>query len=77
MAEIFKNIQMNQTVYILDKAAMELKEGTVKDNQPHIGSTYTIKEHTESGAEYLEIIKRPVHDEDGNVIGIIGLKLTA
>ena len=42
MAEIFKNIQKNQTVYILDKAAMELKEGTVKDNQPHIGSTYTM-----------------------------------
>ena len=38
-----------------------------------IGSTYTIKEHTESGAEYLEIIKRPVRDENGDVIGIIGL----
>ena len=38
-----------------------------------IGSTYTIKEHTESGAEYLKIIKRPVRDENGDVIGIIGL----
>ena len=38
-----------------------------------IGSTYTIKEHTESGAEYLECIKRPVRDENGDVIGIIGL----
>ena len=42
MAEIFKNIQKNQTVYILDKSALQLKEGTVKDNQPHIGSTYTM-----------------------------------
>ena len=42
MAEIFKNIQTNQTVYILDTKALQLREGTVKDNQPHIGSTYTM-----------------------------------
>ena len=44
MAEIFKNIQKNQTVYILDTKALQLKEAQVKDNQPHIGSTYTIPE---------------------------------
>ena len=42
MAEIFKNIQTNQTVYILDTKALQLKEAQVKDNQPHIGSTYTM-----------------------------------
>ena len=42
MAEIFKNIQKNQTVYILDTKALQLKEAQVKDNQPHIGSTYTM-----------------------------------
>ena len=42
MAEIFKNIQKNQTVYILDTKALKLKEAQVKDNQPHIGSTYTM-----------------------------------
>ena len=42
MAEIFKNIQKNQTVYILDTKALQMKEAQVKDNQPHIGSTYTM-----------------------------------
>lgn len=38
-----------------------------------IGVTYTIKENVTGVAEYLEIIKRPVHDENGEVIGIVGL----
>ena len=38
-----------------------------------IGSTYTIQEHVTGVAEYLEIIKRPVHGDDGDVVGIVGL----
>ena len=38
-----------------------------------IGSTYTIQEHVAGVAEYLEIIKRPVHGDDGDVVGIVGL----
>ena len=38
-----------------------------------IGTTYTIKEHVEGVAEYMEVIKRPVFDEDGQIIGIVGL----
>ena len=38
-----------------------------------IGTTYTIKEHVEGVAEYMEVIQRPVFDEDGQIIGIVGL----
>lgn len=47
MAEIFKNIQKNQTVYILDTKTLQLKEAHVTDNQPHIGSTYTMGMQTQ------------------------------
>lgn len=38
-----------------------------------IGKTYIIECNDNDGIEYLEITKRPVHDEDGNVIGIVGM----
>ena len=37
------------------------------------GTNYVIKEEGENGVEYLELIKRPVFDENGKVSGIIAL----
>ena len=37
------------------------------------GTNYIIEEKGENGSEYLELIKRPTHDENGNVNGIIAL----
>ena len=37
------------------------------------GTNYVIKEESENGVEYLELIKRPVFDENGNINGIIAL----
>ena len=34
----FKNIQRNHPVYLLDKQTVEVKEGKVVDNQPHINT---------------------------------------
>lgn len=34
----FKNIQRNHPVFVLDKAKVEVKEGKVVDNQPHINT---------------------------------------
>lgn len=34
----FKNIQRNHPVYLLDKQTVEVKEGKVIDNQPHINT---------------------------------------
>ena len=34
----FKNIQRNHPVYLLDKQKVEVKEGKVVDNQPHINT---------------------------------------
>ena len=38
-----------------------------------VGSTYTIHENVDGVGEYMEVIKRPVFDDDGKVIGIAGL----
>ena len=38
-----------------------------------IGKSYTIKEVDEEGTDYLQIIKEPVKDEEGNVTGIIAI----
>ena len=37
------------------------------------GVNYVIEEKGENGSEFLELIKRPTHDENGNVNGIIAL----
>ena len=37
------------------------------------GTSYIIEEKDGDSSEYLELIKRPVYDEDGNVNGIIAL----
>lgn len=37
------------------------------------GTTYVIEEKGENGSEYLELIKRPTHDENGNVNGIVAI----
>ena len=37
------------------------------------GTNYVIKEQGKDGVEYLELIKRPVFDDDGKVSGIIAL----
>ncbi|MBP9996868.1 MAG: diguanylate cyclase [Lachnospiraceae bacterium] len=34
---------------------------------------YVIREETDGVVEYLQIIKRPVKDDNGNIIGIVGL----
>lgn len=38
-----------------------------------VGSTYTIRECVDGVGEYMEVIKRPVFDDNGQVIGIAGL----
>ena len=38
-----------------------------------VGTNYIIKEESDGKTEYLELIKRPVFDNNGNVSGIIGL----
>ena len=37
------------------------------------GTSYIIEENDDGIKEYLELIKRPIHDENGNVTGIISL----
>ena len=34
---------------------------------------YTIREDTDGVVEYLQIMKRPVRDRDGKIVGIVGL----
>ena len=38
-----------------------------------VGETYIIEEHSDNVREYLELIKRPVFDEEGRVTGIVSL----
>lgn len=56
------------------------KENAMKamDADKHIletgeSSEYVIKEVTDGVVEYLQLIKRPVRDDDGTIIGIVGL----
>lgn len=37
------------------------------------GVSYVIQEQNGDQVEYLELIKNPVHDDNGNIIGIVGL----
>ena len=38
-----------------------------------VGTTYTITEQGDHELQYLELIKNPVFDDDGNIVGIAGL----
>lgn len=37
------------------------------------GATYTIQEYDDHELQYLELIKNPVFDDEGNIVGIVGL----
>lgn len=37
------------------------------------GTNYIIEEKGENGIEYLQLIKRPTHDENGNINGIVAI----
>ncbi|SHL47388.1 diguanylate cyclase (GGDEF) domain-containing protein [Fibrobacter sp. UWT2] len=52
------------------KKAMESDKELLRTGK---GTNYVIKEQGKDGVEYLELIKRPVFDENGNVNGIIAL----
>jgi diguanylate cyclase (GGDEF)-like protein len=52
------------------RLAMEADKKIVETGE---GTSYIIEEKSENGVEYLELIKRPVFDGNGNVNGIIGL----
>ncbi len=41
--------------------------------QTGVGTNYIIEEKSDGKTEYLELIKRPIFDNNGNVSGIIGL----
>lgn len=52
------------------KKALEVDKAIIKNG---VGTKYVI-EYTEDGVlEYLEIIKNPVFDKNGNIIGIVGM----
>ncbi len=38
-----------------------------------VGTSYTIKAEVDGHRQFLELIKEPVKDNDGNIIGIVGL----
>ena len=52
------------------KKAMESDKELLRTGK---GTNYVIKEEGKNGVEYLELIKRPVFDDDGKVSGIIAL----
>ena len=52
------------------KKAMESDKELLRTGK---GTNYVIKEQGKDGVEYLELIKRPVFDDDGKVSGIIAL----
>lgn len=53
--------------------AQKAYESDMKILQTGIGTSYVIEESYDGITEYLELIKRPTHDEHGNVNGLIGL----
>ena len=57
-----------------DKAnAVKAMEADRKIIETGVGTDYIIEENTAGKQEFLELIKRPVFDKDGNVAGIIAL----
>lgn len=61
--DIRKDKANAQIAYDVDMKIIETGEGV----------DYTIKEVTDGEVEYLQIIKQPVRDDAGNIIGIVGL----
>ena len=53
--------------------AMKAMEADKKIIETGIPVEYVICEEEDGVTDYLQIIKRPVRDDDGNVIGIVGL----
>jgi len=57
-----------------DKAnAMKAMEADRRILETGESTEYTICEETDGVVEYLQLIKRPVRDESGKIIGIVGL----
>ncbi len=52
------------------KMAMEADSRIIETGE---GTNYIIEENSDGKIEYLELIKRPIFDNNGNVSGIIGL----
>ncbi|MBQ9451753.1 MAG: diguanylate cyclase [Desulfovibrio sp.] len=52
------------------RKAMETDRAILSSGQ---GTTYVIEENTDGEREFLELIKRPTHDRDGKVNGIVAL----
>lgn len=50
--------------------AMEADKRIIETGE---STEYTIREETDGVVEYLQLIKRPVKDADGKIIGIVGL----
>lgn len=50
--------------------AMEMDRNIIRSGR---GCSYVIKSEIDDHVSYLELIKEPVFDEDGEVIGIVGL----
>lgn len=61
--EIRKNQENARKAYEEDLRILETGQGT----------SYVIMENVNGKVEYLELIKSPVFDDDGTVIGIVGL----
>ena len=61
--EIRKDKENAIKAYESDKIILATGEGT----------RYTIKIDTDNQLEFLELIKEPVRDDDGNITGIVGL----
>lgn len=61
--EIRKDKENAQKAYEADKRIIETGEST----------EYVIREETDGVVEYLQLIKRPVRNADGTIIGIVGL----
>lgn len=57
-----------------DKAnAMKAMEADKRILETGESTDYVIREVTDGVVEYLQLIKRPVRDDEGNIIGIVGL----
>ena len=52
------------------KLAMEQDREIIRTGK---GTSYVIEINQDGVTEYLELIKNPVRDDDGNIIGIVGL----
>lgn len=61
--EVRKDLNNFDAVEAADRAIIETG----------VGSNYTIKSEVDGHTQYLDITKEPVRDNDGNIVGIVGL----